>query len=324
MSAYEIALIIGGVEVDPFDERFDADGAGGAPAEDAAHSIPQVDALRLQLAMIAGNEPPTSRLELRWRNRRGGMSRQFIGVRELERAVSATRNLAQIGDVFVGAAPRVRDGGKARDVERVWCLWADLDSREALERAHEFKPAPSIIIETGSGGGHAYWQLNRPLTGPWAQRANRRLAKALGGDIAATDPARVLRPAHTLNHKHEPPRPVECVRLELDAYVAGDVVGRLPDDRSYKPTPVAELPMGNSRPSGRSLDALARVVREAAEGDRNRLLYWSSCRAGEHVRAGRFDAETATATLRDAALTAGLSEAETDRTIRSGLEAVAA
>ena len=286
-----------------------------------SEDIPQRDALRLQLAMIAGNDPPTRRLELRWRNARGKMARQFFGTRELDRATSAIQNVSQIGDTFIGAAPRVRDGGTARDVEHAWTLWADLDDAEALARASEFTPAPSIIITTGSGGGHGWWQLNRPLPGPWAQRANRRLARALGGDLAATDPARVLRPAGTRNYKHEPPRPVVCVRLELDAYTADQVVGRLPDDRSYRPVPSVVLP---GRPSGRSLDALARVVREAAEGERNRLLYWSSCRAGEHVRAGRMDAETATATLRDAALAAGLSELETDRTIRSGLEAVAA
>jgi hypothetical protein len=286
-----------------------------------SEDIPQRDALRLQLAMIAGNDPSTSRLELRWRNARGKMARQFFGVREVDRATSAIQNVCQIGDTFIGAAPRVRDGGTARDVEHSWALWADLDDAEALERVHKFTPAPSMVITTGSGGGHAWWQLNRPLAGSWAQRANRRLAKALGGDLAATDPARVLRPAGTRNYKHEPPRPVVCVRLEFDAYKADQIVGRLPDDRSYKPPPAVVLP---GRPSGRSLDALARVVREATDGERNRLLYWSSCRAGEHVRAGRFDAETATATLRDAALAAGLSEAETDRTIRSGLEAVAA
>jgi hypothetical protein len=285
-----------------------------------SEDIPQRDALRLQLAMIAGNDPPTSRLELRWRNARGKMARQFFGLRELDRATSAILNVSQIGDTFIGAAPRVRDGGTARDVEHSWTVWADLDDAEALERVNEFTPAPSIIITTGSGGGHAWWQLNRPLPGPWAQRANRRLAKALGGDLAATDPARVLRPAGTRNYKHEPPRPVVCVRLELDAYTADQVVGRLPDDRPYEPVAAVVLP---GRPSSRSLDALAKVVREATEGERNRLLYWSSCRVGEHVRAGTFDAETATATLRDAAFAAGLSELETDRTIRSGLEAAA-
>ena len=171
-----------------------------------SEDIPQRDALRLQLAMIAGNDPPNRRLELRWRNARGKMARQFFGLRELDRATSAILNVSQIGDTFIGAAPRVRDGGTARDVEHSWTLWADLDDAEALDRVNEFTPAPSIIITTGSGGGHAWWQLNRPLPGPWAKRANRRLATALGGDLAATDPARVLRPAGTRNYKHEPPR----------------------------------------------------------------------------------------------------------------------
>jgi hypothetical protein len=239
----------------------DRDGGGGV-----SEDIPQRDALRLQLTLIGGNDPPTRRLEVRWRNARGKMQQQWLGVREIDRAVSAILNVSQIGDTFIGAAPRVSDGGTARDVEHSWAVWADLDDAEALERVNEFTPAPSMIITTGSGGGHAWWQLNRPLPGPWAQRANRRLAKALGGDLAATDPARVLRPAGTRNYKHEPPRPVLCVHLELYAYTADQIVGRLPDDRSYKPRGAVALP---GRPSGRSLDALARVVREATEGERN-------------------------------------------------------
>jgi hypothetical protein len=282
-----------------------------------SEEIPQDDALRLQLALIGGDEPPSSRIELRWRNARGRMNQQWLGVRELNRAVAAIKNLRQVGDTFIGAAPRVRDGGTARDVERCWALWADLDDRGALDRLGEFKPAPSIVIETGSGGGHAWWQLHEALSGAWVQRANRRLAKALGGDPAATDPARVLRPAGTLNYKHEPPRAVVCVRLELDAYTADQIVGHLPDDRSYQRTAPVVLP---GRPSGRSLDALARVVREAPEHHRNRILFWSSCRVGEHIRAGRLDTTTATAALRDAAIAVGLAEIEIDRTIRSGLE----
>jgi hypothetical protein len=38
----------------------------------------------------------------------------------------------------------------------------------------------------------------------------------------------------SLNHKYNPPVTVECVRLELDAFAATDVVGALPDDpRSF-------------------------------------------------------------------------------------------
>ncbi len=237
-------------------DRRGAPAIGTAMSATAAiESIPQADALRLQLAMIVGNEPATSRIEARWCNASGRMSRRWFGVLELDRAVSALRNLRQIGDVFIGVAPRVRDGGKASDVERAWCLWCDLDSREALDRLASFKPGPSIVIETSGDHAHVYWQINRPPSGDWAQRANRRLALALAGDAASTDPARVLRAAGSLNWKHERARPVICTRLELDAYTAADVVAELPDD----PRLPAQVAAG--RPAGSQLGPDARRAR---------------------------------------------------------------
>jgi hypothetical protein len=288
----------------------------------AAHDqreISQDHALALQLALIAGSEAAQSRLEIRWRNASGRMRQQWHGVRELDRTARAIRNLCRLGDTYVGAAPRVRVGGKGRDVERVHCLWVDLDTAETLAQLTRFEPEPSLVIETGSGGGHAYWQLREPLSGEWAQRANRRLVKALNGDAAATDPARVLRPAGTLNYKHSPPRPVVCVLLEPKAYVAAEIVGGLADDRRYvsvKTTPA--LAEWSSGPDG--LSGLLRMVRESTPNqDRNRRLFWAACRAGEQAAAGRLDVDAAAEALREAGVSTGLAEPEVLATIRSGL-----
>src|SRR5205823_5187201 len=116
--------------------------------------------------------------------------------------------------------------GTAAAVEQVHCLWADLDGPEPLERLAAFRPRPSIEISSGSlDHGHAYWPLCQAISPQGAQRANRRLALALGADMAATDPARILRPAGTLNHKRDPPAEVTCTRLELDVFALGAVVG---------------------------------------------------------------------------------------------------
>ena len=48
---------------------------------------------------------------------------------------------------------------------------------------------------------------------PELERANRRLAHALGGDLASVDAARILRPPATRNHKHSPPTRVQLVEL---------------------------------------------------------------------------------------------------------------
>jgi hypothetical protein len=69
-----------------------------------------------------------------------------------------------------------------------------------------------------------------------------------------------------------------------------------------------------------ALLGLVRVVLDAIpERDRNTRLFWSACRAGELVSAGRVDEATATSVLIDAATRTGLPEAEARRTIASGL-----
>lgn len=281
--------------------------------------IPQDAALRFQLAMIAGNEPPTSLFEIRSKRLLGGMTQVFVPVRELDRAASAIRNRAQMTDVYVGAAPRVRESGTAADVERAWCLWVDCDSPESIERLRAFRPLPNIAIRSGTGL-HGWWQLCRSVSSAHAVRANRRIALAVGADRAATDAARIMRPAGSLNHKHDPARPVECVRLELDTFSVVDVVGGLADDQAYAPRPApARHRLASGRPE--ALAGLARVVRESPVGERNHRLNWAAFRAGEHCTAGNMSVAEAESELLAAAVDVGLSEREALRTIASGLAA---
>ena len=286
-----------------------------------AEAIPQDTALRLQLAAIAGNEPDCSYLELRPLTRDCSFApraRAFVPVRELDTAAALIGDQAHELNAYVGAAPRVRQDGTAASVERVWTLWSDLDDHEALVRLDDFRPLPSIVIRTGSGGAHAYWPLKAPVSPNWAQRANRRLTQALGADMAATDPARILRPAGTLNHKHKQPRPVACTRLELDVFTFDQVVGNLPDTGHYAPRPV-RAPAASS-PSA-ALNGAADYVRDAPRGTRNRALNWAAWRMAPRIAAGELDAALVRDELRQAALDAGLGEAEIHRTIASGLTA---
>jgi hypothetical protein len=71
-----------------------------------------------------------------------------------------------------------------------------------------------------------------------------------------------------------------------------------------------------------ALRGLVRVVLEATpERDRNTRLFWSSCRAGELVLAGRVDEAIAAGLLIEAATRTGLPEAEARRTVASGFRA---
>jgi hypothetical protein len=292
-------------------------------------AIPQHIALRLQVAAIGGNESPSSFIEIRPLDRDQQpvtAKRTFVAVRDLGQAVRRCIELAGTLNVFVGAAPRCREDGTANAVERVWVLWADCDGREALEQLRGFRPAPSIVVRSGSDDcAHAYWPLCQPVPAGWAKRANRRLALALGADLAATDPARILRAAGTLNHKHSPARPVVCTRLELDVFTFDQVVGRLPDDRGYTPPPArADDLRGRRGDPAKSLGGLVRVVRAAAIGSRNQLLFWAACRARDHSDTGRLDLDEAREELRDAAIAVGLGESEIAATLRSALESKAA
>ena len=285
--------------------------------------IPQDCALRLQLAAIAGNEPAGSYIEIRPLEPAG--RQVFAGVRDLDGAAAAISALRDRHQVYVGAAPRVERRGNGEAIERVWCLWADCDGAEALQQLAAFVPLPSFVIRTGSDEhAHAYWPLRKPVAPEWAKRANRRLALALGADMKATDAVRVLRPACTLNHKHQPPQPVLCTRLELDVFTFERVVGGLPDDHDYAPPPRPAQAPKTASPSS-IVDGLARTVRDAQSpigkqpGNRNSALYWAACRVREHAEFGRLDAAQAARTLRDAARQAGLDEREISGTIGSAL-----
>ncbi len=288
-------------------------------------AIDQRAALKFQLAAIVGNEPGSSMIEIRLLC--PPARQRFVPVRELDFAASRITELAPRHDVYVGACPRVRRSGTAGSVERVWCLWADCDSAEAVKRLRAFRPLPSIVVRSGTDGHlHAWWPLSRSIAAPHAVRANRRLALKLGADRAATDAARILRPIASLNHKSDPPRLVECVRLELDVFTVGEVVGELADDPAYRSAPKPQNRWA-PRQLGVALDGLIRHVTSAIPGDetgrgRNASLNWAAFRAGEHVAAGRLDASEAEGALLAAALDVGLDEPEARRTIASGLGAV--
>jgi hypothetical protein len=68
-----------------------------------------------------------------------------------------------------------------------------------------------------------------------------------------------------------------------------------------------------------ALEQLVRVVATAHEGERNALTFWAACRAGEMVASKLLDAETAAAVIAEAAVRAGLTRTEAERTARSGV-----
>lgn len=84
----------------------------------------------------------------------------------------------------------------------------------------------------------------------------------------------------------------------------------------------AVLPDGASR-AAKILAGLVTTVLNAAEGTRNDTLNWAAYRLGEHIAAGRVDANEGVRALTLAAEGAGLTDREIGKTIASGLRGVA-
>jgi hypothetical protein len=205
----------------------------------ATRSGNELRALLVYLGALVGREP-AGRLEVRAR-RGAGMSQRVYASRSLGAAAAAITRLAQHTDVYVGCAPRRRRPGGLDAVARVWVLWVDCDTEDAVERLAAFTPAPAIVVRSGTGENrHAYWPLTGPLDVAYATSANQRLAHALGADTGAvTTAAAILRPPGTLNFKHDPPAPVVAERLRpWQRISAARLVGELPDPPDADARPV--------------------------------------------------------------------------------------
>jgi Primase C terminal 1 (PriCT-1) len=124
-------------------------------------------------------------------------------------------------NLYLGVAVR-KDGssGAAENLAALGALFVDLDFKhtpelETREKVAAFPVQPTLVVHTG-GGLHVYYGLREPFAlADDAARDSvktllRRLGRALGGDLSAAEPARVLRVPGTFNHKPEygTPRPV--------------------------------------------------------------------------------------------------------------------
>lgn len=127
---------------------------------------------------------------------------------------------------YFGVATR-RDatGGDLAHCRHLGALFADVDfkttpEREVRARLARLALPPSAVVHSG-GGLHLYWLLREPVELPdEAERIKallRRLAFTVGGDLAAAEPARILRVPGTFNRKlhYGAPRPVTLEALHV-------------------------------------------------------------------------------------------------------------
>ena len=127
------------------------------------------------------------------------------------RAIAKLATLGHGTQVYFGANPRRRRGGKAEDVAIARCLFADFDGGTTVEQARirwaeACIPEPTVIVITG-GGVHAWWRLQEPMEdlALWTQH-QKALARRLGSDQSVTDAPRIMRLPGFVNWKyaHQP------------------------------------------------------------------------------------------------------------------------
>jgi CHC2 zinc finger/RepB DNA-primase from phage plasmid len=156
------------------------------------------------------------------------MRRRFYPTEFPDRAVSAILRAGRNRDVYIGAAPRARTHGGRAAIASLTTVWIDADTPDAIAQLDAFTPAPSILVATGRGR-HAYWLLKRPVDVDTGEHANLRLAHHLAADTSCFDAARILRPPHSTNFQHQPPRPVRLLRLAAsERHVLASITDGLP------------------------------------------------------------------------------------------------
>lgn len=208
------------------------------------------------LDVLFARARPSTLVELRWRAGRG-MARRFVRVADRRSVAQLVLVHAPRTDVYVGVLPRWRRaGGRAAVVGDGRTVWVDLDSDVAARALEPVDPPPSLVIASGGPGHlHAYWSLSAGAPPRTIERANRRLAWALCGDLHSTDAARILRPAGTVHHGRGR-APVVVVGADPVARCRlGELVGGLLD-------PPSRSIVGRARAHSRSIDPLLRIEPE--------------------------------------------------------------
>ena len=154
--------------------------------------------LDAQLDLIAGGSGSAGFFEII-----AGSETAYVPISDRAAAHRLVTRLAQTADVYIGLSC---DGASC------WVIRVDCDDDLALERARRIEP--TLIASSGRGGLHAYFAMDEPLSLPEADALTARLALLCGGDHPEPPGNRQTRPLGTLDHKYDPPRPIEVVEFD--------------------------------------------------------------------------------------------------------------
>lgn len=174
----------------------------------------------------------------------------------------------------------------------------------ALQRARSagLLGTPAWVVSTPSGGLHACFLRAGSVEQRSWQVPGRHVDFRGDGGYVVLPPSTVVQP----DGEARPYRVVNVATQQPDAVDADALRDFLEPPRPTRPA--ADLPSVGARP-----DRLAFWVATRSEGERNRGLFWASCRMAEAGE--RFDVTAAV--LCEAAQSSGLTEREAMTTIRS-------
>lgn len=133
----------------------------------------------------------------------------------------------------MGPVPRREARARSEVVGESLVVWADLDDPDAIARARVLARPAHIVVSSGSGL-HLYWKVTKRLSPDEAERANRRLARHLGADVAATDRLRLQRAPGSENAKAGRRAALLRARARLPVYRLCDLLAGVAD---VAPTP---------------------------------------------------------------------------------------
>lgn len=98
-------------------------------------------------------------------------------------------------------------GRELQNVQSVRAQFIDLDNLNAminLQRAGEWYPAPSFMVQSSPNKAHVYWPVQPYLDNNRFSQIQRKLAQLFDGDPKIIDATRVMRLPGTLHQKAEP------------------------------------------------------------------------------------------------------------------------
>ena len=105
--------------------------ATSRPGTGAGRQARETRDIERYLAALFGREDRRAYIEVRYRHG-DTMRRHFLAHTD---TFAAARTIARLGlssDVYVGVAPRRHDDAGGKDaIDRVWTLWADIDTPDA-------------------------------------------------------------------------------------------------------------------------------------------------------------------------------------------------